>query len=68
MSCRCGKPSTKACHLCKADLCEFHAGTKPVVTALQTGLSRIRIEQVCFPNCTSDFGVLEERGVLVGRA
>jgi hypothetical protein len=68
MSCRCGEPATKACHLCRADLCEFHTGAKPVSKELRAGVARVRLEPVCFPNCTSDFGTLQERGTLVGRA
>lgn len=57
--CRCGKPAHEVCHLCRARLCRFHTGTKPVVTPM-AGFSRIRLEKVCFPDCTSSFGAIEE--------
>lgn len=60
MSCRCGEPATKVCHLCKSPLCDFHAGTKPVNTVLASGLTRIRLEPICFPDCTSLFGERDE--------
>lgn len=60
MSCRCGEPSTKVCHLCKAELCAFHTGAKPVATAIADGVTRIRLEPVCYPNCTSLFGLRDD--------
>jgi len=59
MNCRCGKPALNACHLCKAHLCSFHTGHKPVATQMM-GFSRIRLESGCFPDCTSSFGAAEE--------
>jgi hypothetical protein len=56
--CRCGKPAFNVCHLCKAGLCSFHTGTKPVSTP-QQGFTRIHLEPACFPDCTSSFGALE---------
>lgn len=57
--CRCGEISTKVCHLCKTELCDFHAGGKAVATQFE-GFTRLRLEPVCFPNCTSSFGRAED--------
>lgn len=57
--CRCGQPAHFVCHLCQERLCGFHKGDKPTAAHFN-GYTRIRLQPVCFPNCTSGFGQRDE--------
>lgn len=59
--CRCGTPAEKNCHLCKEPLCLWHVAEQPVLLAVDAnGRRHQEFMPVCFPSCTSSFGLPEQ--------
>ncbi len=65
MKCRCGADADQVCHLCKEDICRFHS-TGHAVSTQMAGYVRTRMEPVCFPSCTSEFGGRDEPSTASG--